>query len=566
MFFTLFIITQAHTAISLELHIHGLNHTLQSTINNYFTINKININNSYDKHQIDNDIRKVLRTFGYYAPIIHVDDIQTINHTTTVVDVLPGKPIKIAGVNVILHGEAKKDNDYLQWIQNNKAILGSILNHDKYDKFKDGLFNLALRKGYFDAFFNKHKLYVVPALYQAYWYIDFNSGQRYHFGAIYFHGTNKHENYLRNLIKINIGTPYSTELLAESNHRLTMINWFNSVVISPNFNVSKINKTIPLDITVIPKKSNNIKIGIGYSTDIGPRVKFIWNKPWLYTTNNSLQTNINVFKTKQTIDLNYKIPTFKNPLEQYFLLKSELKREYNKDTQSYSTMLNISRYWNFSTGWQKIINLNWSIENFIKNHISNNTMLIHPSIEINRVRQLGGITPSWGDSQHYSIDISNVLYGSDINFIICQAQNMWIRSINNRHRLVIRSNLGWIQSKDYIHIPPSLLFFAGGDRSIRGYKYRSISPYNNDGKLIGATRLITGSVEYQYNFIKKWWSSIFIDSGEAVQSIKDKNFKTGIGVGMRWESLIGPIKLDIATPITNNKHNIQFYISLGPEL
>lgn len=106
-----------------------------------------------------------------------------------------------------------------------------------------------------------------------------------------------------------------------------------------------------------------------------------------------------------------------------------------------------------------------------------------------------------------------------------------------------------------------------GDGSIRGYGYQKISPEDSQGKLTGASKLLVGSVEYQYNFTGNWWSAWFIDSGEAVNDIKRSDFKTGAGTGIRWASPVGPIKFDIATPIGDpDNKKIQFYIGLGTEL
>ncbi len=113
--------------------------------------------------------------------------------------------------------------------------------------------------------------------------------------------------------------------------------------------------------------------------------------------------------------------------------------------------------------------------------------------------------PTWGDSQRYSVDYSNTAWGSDVDFSVLQAQNVWIRTLYDRHRFVMRANLGWIETGDFDKVPPDLRFFAGGDRSIRGYKYKSISPKDSDGNLKGASKLATGSLEYQYNVTGKWW-------------------------------------------------------------
>lgn len=175
--------------------------------------------------------------------------------------------------------------------------------------------------------------------------------------------------------------------------------------------------------------------------------------------------------------------------------------------------------------------------------------------------------PTWGDSQRYSVDYSNTAWGSDVDFSVLQAQNVWIRTLYDRHRFVMRANLSWIETGDFDKVPPDLRFFAGGDRSIRGYKYKSISPKDSDGNLKGASKLATGSLEYQYNVTGKWWGAVFVDSGEAVSDIRRSDFKTGTGVGVRWASPVGPIKLDFAVPVGDkDEHGLQFYIGLGPEL
>ena len=131
----------------------------------------------------------------------------------------------------------------------------------------------------------------------------------------------------------------------------------------------------------------------------------------------------------------------------------------------------------------------------------------------------------------------------------------------------MRSHLGWIQTDDFEQVPPDLRFFAGGDRSVRGYKYESISPEDENGDLTGAEKLVTASFEYQYRVTGNWWGAVFFDIGQAVNNFNNQDWKKGVGVGVRWQSPLGPIKLDIATPVGDpDKHDVQFYIGLGPEL
>lgn len=69
--------------------------------------------------------------------------------------------------------------------------------------------------------------------------------------------------------------------------------------------------------------------------------------------------------------------------------------------------------------------------------------------------------PTWGDSQRYSVDYSNTAWGSDVDFSVLQAQNVWIRTLYDRHRFVMRANLGWIETGDFDKVPPDLRFSPG---------------------------------------------------------------------------------------------------------
>jgi translocation and assembly module TamA len=480
--------------------------------------------------------------------------------------VTPGEPVRIGGTDVILRGGARTDRDYLDLLKTRPAI-GTVLNHGDYDGFKSSLTRVALRKGYFDSEFNKSQLGVSLDRHQAFWDIDYNSGERYRFGAVTFSGSQIRDEYLQNLVPFKEGDEYTSEDLAELNRRLAATGWFSSVVVAPEFEKSRKTKVLPLKGVVAPRKENTVETGVGYSTDVGPRVKATWRKPWMNSYGHSLTSSLSLSAPEQQVDFSYKVPLLKSPLEQYYLMQGGFKRTDLNDTKADSTTLGASRFWEMSSGWQRAINLRWSLDHFTQANVTNTTMLIYPGVSVNRTRSRGGLMPTWGDSQRYSVDYSNTMWGSDINFVVAQAQEVWIRTLYDRHRFVVRGNLGWIEADNFDKVPPDLRFFAGGDRSIRGYKYKSISPKDDDGKLIGASKLATGSLEYQYNVSGKWWGAMFIDGGEAVSDIRKSDFKTGAGVGVRWQSPVGPIKLDIAAPVGDkDEHGLQFYIGLGPEL
>lgn len=558
-------------AANVRLQVEGLSGELQKNVRaSLSTIESDEVNaDSRFKARVDKAIRQGLRPLGYYDPIIDFEYIpkEAPSRPVLMARVTPGEPVKVAGIEVTVTGDAKGDNDYQKLLKNRTTQIGDVLNHSEYDAFKNSLTGLALRKGYFDADLVKSQLGVAKDLHQAYWDIDFDSGRRYHFGEVIFSGSQIQDEYLQNLIPFEKGDYYSSEMLAELNRRLSATGWFNSVVVVPDFEKSTADKMLPLTGSLTPRTRNSIETGVGYSTDVGPRVKATWKKPWINSRGHSFESTLSLSAPEQSIDASYKIPLKKNALEHYYLVQAGFKREDLNDTESDSTTLNVARYWDLSSGWQRSVNLRWSLDHFTQGNVTNTTMLLYPGFSINRTRQQGGLMPRWGDSQRYSIDVSNDMWGSDVSFVVAQTQQVWIRTLADSHRFVIRGNVGWIEADDFDRVPPSLRFFAGGDRSIRGYKYKSISPKDSNGKLTGASKIATGSLEYQYNVTDKWWGAVFVDSGEAVNKFSDNNFKTGAGVGVRWESPVGPIKLDFAMPVGDqDEHGIQFYIGLGPEL
>lgn len=559
-------------AATVRLNLEGLSGELQNNVRvRLATITSEEISaDSRFQARLDAVIKQSLRALGYYEPVItyRVSPEQALpSGKVLTVHVDPGVPVKIGGSTLLVEGEGQHDAEYQQWVEQGRPKVGTVLNHGDYDKFKNGFSSIALRKGYFDGAYRKSQLGVSLPLHQAFWDIDYDTGQRYRFGKVTFSGSQIREEYLEKLVPFHEGDYYDSKTLAELNRRLSAMGWFGSVVAAPEFKGAQKTKVLPINAAVTPAVKNSLEVGAGYSTDVGPQLKATWNRPWVNEYGHSITANTYLSQPEQQLDFTYKIPLLKNPIEQYYTIKGGLKRTDLNDTKADSTTIVGSRYWENSSGWQKALNLTWRLDHYTQGNYTNTTMLLYPGASINRTRSRGGLMPTWGDSQRYSVDFSDTTWGSGADFVILQASNVWIRTYAEKHRFVVRGTLGWIETDDFDKVPPDLRFFAGGDRSIRGYKYKDVSPRDSDNNLTGASKMATGSFEYQYNVTGKWWGAAFIDSGEAVNNFKDSDIKTGAGVGVRWASPVGPIKFDIASPIGDkDTHGVQFYIGLGPEL
>jgi translocation and assembly module TamA len=106
-------------------------------------------------------------------------------------------------------------------------------------------------------------------------------------------------------------------------------------------------------------------------------------------------------------------------------------------------------------------------------------------------------------------------------------------------------------------------FYAGGDKSIRGFDYQEIG-VSEGGEIVGGKYLAVASAEFEHMFTPVWGAAVFIDAGDAF----DEDFVVhyGIGAGLRWRSPVGPVRVDIAHGFEQPEEGVRLHISIGPDL
>jgi translocation and assembly module TamA len=177
------------------------------------------------------------------------------------------------------------------------------------------------------------------------------------------------------------------------------------------------------------------------------------------------------------------------------------------------------------------------------------------------------VNPTKGFKQNYKIQLGSKSVISDANMAIANADWNFIYSIgkNYDHQFVGGLHLGYIFTDDFANVPYNLRFFAGGDQSIRGFDYKSLSPTEN-GYKIGGQALAVGSLEYNYQFKEGWRAAIFSDVGNAYDKRFSNSTAYSMGVGVRWQSPIGPIRLDVASGLSDPNHPIRLHFFIGSQL
>ncbi len=128
-----------------------------------------------------------------------------------------------------------------------------------------------------------------------------------------------------------------------------------------------------------------------------------------------------------------------------------------------------------------------------------------------------------------------------------------------------RLEFGEVFAKADVGIPDTLLFRAGGDDSVRGYGYRDLGP-RKSGVLTSGRKLLTGSVEIAHAFSAKrpsiWWAA-FLDAGNAVDQWSEYKPALGYGLGLRWRSPVGPLRIDWAYGHDLHKGRLHFSVGIA---
>lgn len=140
---------------------------------------------------------------------------------------------------------------------------------------------------------------------------------------------------------------------------------------------------------------------------------------------------------------------------------------------------------------------------------------------------------------------------------------------NRRMILASRGRYGQIVGASRTKVPSSERFYAGGGGSVRGYPYQSLTPLNVDDDPIGGKSVLELSFELRSRLSERFGFAVFLDGGRAyegtVPNLGDELF-WGAGVGFRYYTVIGPIRLDVAFPLRDREgvdDSFQVYISIG---
>ncbi|MFH1379938.1 MAG: autotransporter assembly complex family protein [bacterium] len=553
--------------VQLTVKIEGIKGNILENVNKYLSLEKQKKDKSLAESNIEylynkapQEIKNALIPFGYYNPVIQHSFLKNAHKIITSFIVNPGPPTIINELNITVKGYGADDSVFKNIIY--PLHKGDILNHFMYEKTKSILQNTALEYGYLDAYFVTSRVSVEKNLNQSQVTIEFDTGPQYLFGHVTFKQHNFKNKFLDKFVNFKPGDPYNSSTMLDFQNGLNSSDYFSVVDIRPRKDLTEGHK-IPLDVGLTSRKKYKFLLGLGYGTDTGPRGSIGWENRRVNSRGHRFKSMYQQSLIRKNLSSIYDIP-LKNPLTDKLSLYAGWKTE-DVETSTSETISAGVRASKMYFGFLHSIFIDYLDEFFTIADTRTRTRLFIPGASFNRRKADNFLYPHRGYKLNLELKSTDRFLGSDISFFQSTLNGKYFNSLFNEQRFIIRLESGVTKTSQFDELPASLRFFAGGDNSIRGYGYKTLGPKDSSGDVIGGRYLMAGSVEYEIKLIQTMSAACFYDIGNAFEEITNE-FKKGAGIGLRWRSPVGPIRLDFAYPINDKDKSLRIHISMEPDL
>jgi translocation and assembly module TamA len=505
--------------------------------------------------RIDGEVKDALRPFGYYEPVV------TANHravgTTWHYDIRIelGTPVTISTVNIRITGPGENDPAFDAVRKQTLLKPEAQLFHPSYEGVKGEMVRAAAAHGYLGARLLENALLVDPQSHTASIALHLDTGPRYNFGAIDIDQSVIRPELMRRFLRFSEGEPYSSNALLRTQFALDDSLYFSTVDVEPG-DPDPATLKVPVRITAA-KSRKQISIGGGYGTDTQLRGTFAWTNTRLNDRGHRLRFDLKASATTRRIESRYDIPIGDPALERFSIEAINRFEELSDlDTNETTLRPSVTRVFGH---WQTVTSLSATHTSTDNGPIRSTSNLLVPGIVLASVPD-GFLGESLFSRTFYAELLgSHSSLGSDADFLRLDVQMERSFDLSSRWHLLLRGEFGTSLVSEFSEVPGIYRFFAGGDRSVRGFAYNSLSPDDTGGR-----HLVTGSVEIARDLPWNLGVSTFFDFGNAFNSFKD-DLEYAAGVGFRYRLQVASIGLDVAKPLSTTG-NIRIHLNIATKL
>ncbi|MGI9220450.1 MAG: autotransporter assembly complex protein TamA [Woeseiaceae bacterium] len=558
------------------------------------------------------DAKEALRPYGYYAADIDGRIIRESNGQPTLeLNVSPGPPIVIDSLQLEIVGGVKSQS-LDRWKRNWPLLEGKILDQVIWKTQKQQVMEICNSIGFLGAEFTTHTLEIDLETNRANVMLVLETGQRYVMGDVDFGEHVLNPGILEFVPRFEKGDPYSLHLMDQFRSDLWQSGYFTDVDVVQVEIADAEPPRVDLQVRTSTDYRNRYTGSLGFGSDTGLRLQANWNRHPMSARGDRLDLGIgwqeldDQFAVRATyrlprkqrnreywtvdtvlnyenMDLEFKL----NPEDDDFVKfargdvderhvrfgRLKIRNFGGGETQLFATpfVQYINSQYRFSPILQPTIPVNDPSLDKLLRGVDD---AISVGIEYGLVNVLGKGFNIRGHRERAWVFHANDSFGSEIEFTQAYISTNSSYRFGDRWKFIFRAEAGYTEAKvseftidigggqldiSNTELPSFYRFKAGGSNSVRGYGFETLS--NND---IGSNHILSASAEIEMKVLEKWSAAFFVDTGNAFNDWSKPELKTGVGLGIRWYSIAGPIRVDVAQALdyTDDPWRVHFTIGV----
>ncbi|HPF78414.1 MAG TPA: autotransporter assembly complex family protein, partial [Alphaproteobacteria bacterium] len=388
------------------------------------------------------------------------------------------------------------------------------------------------------------------------------------FGDVSFEGQEAtKESYLRKLIPFKKGDCYRTDKLQSFREKMLATGLFARAEIEVPTALPE-DHVIPVTVHLKERAGHTVRVGLSYYTDKGPGLVLGWIHRNFLGAAEKLEAQLKISTLQQKLGLELTKPFFLRK-DQSLSLSAALERQ---DTDAFEELSiktqgsinrSFNKYLSGSTGAALTLT---RITDKTTDLGENYGLLSFPN-SLNFDNRDDKLDPHKGWNIRGTVEPFVDAFGTSDPFFKTRLSASTYYGFSKDVVLAGRASVGSIMGADIENIPATERFYSGGGGSVRGFGYQEVGPQTN-GDPSGGASVVEGSTELRFKVSDKIGAVAFVDAGNVSEEISPQfsNFSIGAGVGVRYYTSFGPLRFDVATPLTNKEDtdsNYQIYISIG---
>jgi translocation and assembly module TamA len=329
------------------------------------------------------------------------------------------------------------------------------------------------------------------------------------------------------------------------------------------------NGSLPQEIELSERAPRTVRLGAKWSTSEGAGVRGSWEHRNLLGRAERLTLGLSIAQIEQSATADFRKPNFLRP-DQSLLASAEIVHEENDAyTESRikagaSLERSLGRWWTGSLGATFQITETEDINGRIAYQLIGIPALLRYDNTDDVLDPREGLRATLSAIPYFGASDQRAT-----TFTRLEATGSTYLGLTDELVLALRGRYGLIAADDTTDVPGSTRFYAGGGGSVRGYGFQKAGPLDAKGDPVGGRSVLEASVEARYRFTETIGGVAFIDGGQTYSTL-EPSFSDpllwGAGLGLRYYTPIGPVRLDVATPL-NRRNNVddafQIYVSLG---